>query len=345
MPLSSIRALRGVSVRMTKFYRNGGAARSRRSVCSWLVTANERDSWRDFERAVSMRSALVAIGAARQAFNGSDASISHNGGRPKLIFATQLVADKLPAQIQQLPSRYESLMPRIIVLALLFFVSVTSIVDAAPIRIAYKGRFVDLDRRFEPNGPFYCDVHGEFVIDEALPSQQTVVSASMVIDDKEMSLLAPADWRSIVIRNDVSGDFYGYPDKMYDEIWFGARFAGWGGVVYEEHGDYGYEVEDPTTVPNWPMFDLGYGISISLMGPSSSFDPITGLRSLETFDRIVGTIDYRDWRLRDEQTWSTLELTSIKVVPEPNAMALILTPIIVGLSLLSRIGRIRKVRR
>ena len=262
----------------------------------------------------------------------------------KLGYATQRVADKLPPQIQQMPSRCELFMPRIIVLALLFFVSAPAIVSAAPIRIAYKGRFVDLDRRFEPNAPFYCDVHGEFVVDETLPARQAVVSASMVIDEKGLSLLAPADWRSISIRNDVSGDFYGYADNRYDEMEIFALFAGWGGVMYEDYGDLGYELEDPSLSANLMEFDRGYGIVFSLIGPSSSFDPMTGLRSLMTFDRIQGKIDYRNWRLRSEQTWSMFEVTSIEVVPEPAAIALLSTSIALAVSFLPWNARARRVK-
>lgn len=246
-------------------------------------------------------------------------------------------------------------MPRIIVLALLFFVSGPSIVGAAPIRIAYKGRFVDLERRFEPNAPFYCDVHGEFVIDETLPDEQAVVSASMVIDDKEMSLLAPAGWRRSSIRNNIpefsindSGEIYVI--RAYDEISFYARFAGLNGVMYEQHGTSGMETSNPGRDPDVLGIerDRGYGITLSLIGPSSWFDPITNpitrLRGLATFDQIEGVIDYREWKLSDEQTYSTFEVTSIEAVPEPAAMTLMSTSIVVGLSFLLRNARMRNVR-
>jgi hypothetical protein len=182
-------------------------------------------------------------------------------------------------------------MPRIIVLALLF-VSVPAIGDAAPIRIAYKGRFVDLERRGEPNGPFYCDVHGEFVLDEALPDQQMVVSASMVIPDKGMTLLAPAAWPSIMIENNVRDGGNAFPDGQRDQIRFGALFPGWNGVVYEDHDSSGYELEAPSRDPDvaWFVRERGYGIMFSLIGPTSWFDPvanpITRLQGLATYDRI-----------------------------------------------------------
>lgn len=233
-------------------------------------------------------------------------------------------------------------MPRIIVLALLFCVGVPAIVGAAPIRIAYKGRFVDLERRFEPNAPFYCDVHGEFVIDETLPDQQAVVSASMVIGEKGMSLLAPAGWRW--------SEFNEYADTKYDKIWFGALFAGWDGVMYEEYGSSGMETSAPSRDPDVASFefDRGYGIMLSLIGPSSWFDPvanpITRLQGLATYDRIEGMIDYRDWRWSNEPTWSLFEVTSIEVLPEPAAIKLLSTSIVVSLSVFLRSVSVRKVR-
>lgn len=237
-------------------------------------------------------------------------------------------------------------MMRFIVLTAICCLGVQAIAGAAPIRIVYEGRFVDLERRGEPNGPFYCDVHGEFIIDETLPNQQAVVSASMVIGEKGMSLLAPAGWRLSMIENNGWDDYEDYADRRCDVIWFGARFAGWDGVMEEEYFDLGIEVEDPSIVPNWPEFDRGYGVTLKLIGPSSWFDPITNpitrLQGLATFDRIEGMIDYRDWRLRDESTYSTFEVTSIEVVPEPAAIKLLSMSVVLGVSFLTRNVRRRK---
>jgi hypothetical protein len=238
-------------------------------------------------------------------------------------------------------------MMRFIALTTLCCLSAQAIAGAAPIRIVYEGRFVDLDRRLHPGLPLYCNVQGEFIIDEELPEDQLVISATMVIEEKGLSLSAPVGWRRSGIDDDVRLlDDY---DGTFDRVWFLARFAGLGGVMSEEDYSLGYDLEDPSS-DDWVTWQLdrGFGITISLLGSTSWFDPtinpITRGEGIATYDLAVGWIDFRNWRLSDESTYSKFEVTRIEIVPEPKTSSLMQMSIFVCLTFIFLNARWQRVR-